>query len=76
MTKPDPKDMTNARDARLVAVVLAATMILWLGAQWLGGRQGWEPRYAFLFDFAALAAFIWALVATWRIWRRQQRQGK
>lgn len=77
MTRPGREDMALARDARLVAVVIAATMMLWLGAQWLGGRAGWDSRYAFLFDLAALAAFIWALVATWRIWRRGQRpQGK
>ena len=67
--------MALARDARLVAVVIAATALLWLGAQWLGGRAGWDTRYVFLFDLAALAAFIWALAATWRIWRRRQRPG-
>ena len=73
MTKPDQGDMRLAKEARLVAVVIAATMILWLGAQWLGGKAGWETRFVFLFDLAALAAFIWALVVTWRIWRRQKR---
>ena len=73
MTKPGPEDMRLAKEARLVAVVIAATMILWLGAQWLGGKAGWETRFVFLFDLAALAAFIWAMVVTWRIWRRQKR---
>ena len=73
MTKPDQGDMRLAKEARLVAVVIAVTMILWLGAQWLGGKAGWETRLVFLFDLAALAAFIWALVVTWRIWRRQKR---
>lgn len=73
MTKPNPEDMRLAKEARLVAVVIAVTMILWLGAQWLGGMAGWETRFVFLFDLAALAAFFWALVVTWRIWRRQKR---
>ncbi|MGB3313877.1 MAG: DUF5337 domain-containing protein [Albidovulum sp.] len=73
MTKPKPEDMRLAKEARLVAVVITATMILWLGAQWLGGKAGWETRFVFLFDLAALAAFIWAMVVTWRIWRRQKR---
>lgn len=73
MTKPNPEDMRLAKEARLVAVVITATMILWLGAQWLGGKAGWETRFVFLFDLAALAAFIWAMVVTWRIWRRQKR---
>ncbi|WP_347313020.1 DUF5337 domain-containing protein [Defluviimonas sp. SAOS-178_SWC] len=76
MTRPGPEDRSLAREARMVAVVIAATMLLWLGAQWLGGKEGWDPRYVFLFDLAALAAFFWALVVTWRIWRRGQRQGK
>ena len=73
MRRPEQRDMALAREARQVAVVIAATMILWLGAQWLGGRAGWDTRYVFLFDLAALAAFVWALVVTWRIWRRQKR---
>ena len=58
----------------MVAIVIAATMVLWMGAQWLGGRFGLEARYVFLFDLAAMAAFFWALVVTWRIWQRQKRQ--
>ena len=75
MKRPDGKDLTFAREARLVAVVIAVTMVLWLGLQWLGGQLGWDASYAFLFDLGALAAFIWAMVVTWRIWRRNMRQG-
>lgn len=70
--RPDP-DHQTARQTRLVAFVLAGTMILWVGAQWLGGRFGWEARYAFLFDLAALAGFVWALLVTYRIWRKRQK---
>jgi hypothetical protein len=52
--------------------VMAVTMIAWMSVQWLGGQMGWNPRYVFLFDFAALAAFFWALVVTWRLWRRRR----
>ena len=58
--------------ARLVALVMAGTMLLWLGAQWLGGTMGWDVRYVFLFDFAAIAALIWALVVTFQIWRARR----
>jgi hypothetical protein len=61
-----------ARSARTVAFVIAGTMLAWMGAQWLGGRLGWQARYVFLFDFAALAAFVWALVVTYQIWRKRQ----
>ncbi len=69
MPSPDPDDMKRAAQARLVAFVIAGTMILWMGAQWLGGEMGWETRFVFLFDFAAIAAFVWAMVVTYQIWR-------
>ena len=67
--RPDPADLKRARQARLVAIVLAATMILWMGAQWLGGKLGLETRFVFLFDLADIAAFVWAMLVTYQIWR-------
>ena len=72
MREPTPQEKEIARQTRQVAFVLAGTMILWMGASFLGGRLGWETRFAFLFDLAAMAAFIWALVVTFRIWRKRQ----
>ncbi|WP_323716874.1 DUF5337 domain-containing protein [Paracoccus aminovorans] len=62
----------DARQMRLVAVVIAATMVAWLGVQWLGGRQGWPAKYAFLADLMAMGALIWSLMVTFRIWRRRK----
>lgn len=76
MEEPSAQTRLLAREARLVAIVIAATMVLWLGGQWLGGRLGWDASYVFLLDLAALAAFFWALVVTWRIWQRLKRQEK
>ncbi|MGB7262836.1 MAG: DUF5337 family protein [Albidovulum sp.] len=73
MAAPKDKDQSLAREARGVAMTIAITMVLWIGAQWLGRREGWDASYAFIFDLAALAAFFWALVVTWRIWQRQKR---
>ena len=71
---PDPnQDQNAARQARLVALVLVGTMFLWIGAQWLGAKMGWQTRFAFLFDLAALAGFTWALIVTYRIWRKRQK---
>ncbi len=72
MNRGDQEERAVARQARLAAFVIAAAMILWMGAQWLGKELQWEARYAFLFDLAALAAFFWGLVVTYRIWRRRQ----
>ena len=57
-------------------VQLAAIAVFGMGAQWLGGQMGWQTRFVFLFDLAALAAFIWVLVVTWRIWQRQKADGR
>jgi len=67
-----PRQQQTARQARLVAFVIVGTMLLWMGAQYLGGQMGWPVKFALLFDLAALAAFIWALVVTYRIWRQRQ----
>ncbi|HQY45116.1 MAG TPA: DUF5337 family protein [Paracoccaceae bacterium] len=73
---PSAEDLARARQGRLVALVIAWAMILWLGAQWVGGRIGLDPSYAFLFDLAALAALIWSLAVIARLWRHQKRAGK
>lgn len=72
MMVPTPQDKALAAQARMVAFVIAGTMLLWMGAQYLGGKFGWETRFVFLFDLAAMAAFFWALVVTYRIWRKRQ----
>lgn len=72
MRKPTDQERALALQARLAAIVMAATMLLWMGAQVLGGQMGWPTRWVFLFDFAALAAFFWALVVTWRVWQRRR----
>lgn len=63
----------RAGQARLVALVIAGTMLVWMGGQWIGGKMGWDVRYAFLLDFAALAGLFWALVVTLQIWRGRRR---
>ena len=76
MTQGQDVHLGLIKQGRLVAVVLVVTVVLWLGGQWLGGQLGWQTRFAFLFDLAALAAFCWAMVVTYRIWRaRQSHQG-
>jgi len=68
---PD-EDRALARQGRIVSLVIAGTMLLWLAAQVLGPRLGLDGKYALLVDFAALAAFVWALIVTYRIWRRRR----
>jgi hypothetical protein len=69
----DPtEDQADMAQGRRIALVVAGAMIGWLGFQWLGGQMGWPPKYILLADLCAAAAFIWAMVAALRIWRRRQ----
>ncbi|MBM3603714.1 MAG: hypothetical protein FJX25_02925 [Alphaproteobacteria bacterium] len=61
----------DAKQMRLVATVIAATMLIWLAVQALGKEYGWAAQWAFLADLAAIGAFVWSLIVTWRIWRRR-----
>lgn len=69
VTKPtDPQ----VKQARIASIVILVTFVAWMGASWIGGKIGLPVRYAFLFDFAALAAFIWALVVLVGVWRKRR----
>ena len=75
MSQRTEEDKRLARQARLVSIVIAATMVLWMGAQWLGGYLGLPARFVFLVDLFALAGFLWALIVTFQIWRRRRENG-
>ena len=66
------KDTDMARKGRIVSLVIAGTLIVWMLLQVIGPMVGLAGRYALLFDFAALAALIWAFVNIYQIWRMRQ----
>lgn len=66
------QDRQLSRQSRIVAVVIAATGVIWLVGQALVQRYGWGSSYAILFDLAGLAAFFWALVVIFQIWRKRR----
>ena len=68
MSRPTDRD---GAQMRLVGAVIALTMLIWLLVQGLGARYGWQARWAFLADLAAIGAFVWSLIVTWRVWRRR-----
>lgn len=72
MTEDHAKELELARKGRLVGIVIAVTMVLWMALQFAGGQIGLPQRYVFLFDFAAIAAFVWALVVVAQIWRARR----
>lgn len=67
--EPDPQ----RKSARVASIVILVTMVIWMGASWIGGQIGLPTRYAFLFDFAALAALFWALVVLFQVWKSGRR---
>ena len=60
------------RQIRMAALVMAVTMVLWMGASFLGGQRGLPIRLAFLFDLAAIAALVWALIVTYWVWKARR----
>jgi hypothetical protein len=67
-----PTETAQVKQARLAAIVIFVTMIVWMALQWIGGKIGLEARYVFLFDLSALAAFAWSLIVLFRVWRARQ----
>lgn len=77
---PGPQDDSaterrRVRQIRLAAIVMAASMVLWMGANVLGGYLGLPARFAFLFDLAAIAALVWALFVTYWVWKARREDG-
>lgn len=72
MSRSSGEDPALVRQARQAAMVIFFTMIIWMGAQYIGGQMGWPARFAILFDLLAGAAFIWALAVIFRVWRKRQ----
>lgn len=75
---PEHSEIERRRRAqiRLAAIVMAVTMVLWMGASFLGGQLGLPPRFAFLFDLAAIAALVWALFVTYWVWKARREDGQ
>ena len=53
----------EAKQGRVVGLVIAISMVIWILAQSLGPYLGLPGRYAILIDFLALVAFLWAIIA-------------
>ena len=60
----------TARQGRVAALVIAAAGILAMLAPWLVAVTGIAPKYEILMYLVSLAAFIWSLVVTLKIWQK------
>ncbi len=62
----------HERKGRVASLVIAASILVWIAAQWIGPAVGLPGRFALLIDFAAIGALLWALVVTLQIWRARR----
>ncbi len=59
-----------AARGRMVSLVIAGTMILWLIVQFLVvPNLGLTTRYVILIDLFAMAALAWSFIVSWQIRR-------
>ena len=63
---------SEIRQGRVVALVIAVTMLIWILAQSLGFYLGLPGRYALLIDFLAMVAFLWAIISGILMWRSRR----
>ena len=60
------------RQGRVVGLVIAVTMLIWISAQSLGSYLGLPGRYALLIDFLAMVAFLWAIISGILMWQSRR----
>lgn len=69
---PDRTEERLRVQTRLASIVIAVSMLTWMGGSMLGGALGAPVRFAFLLDLACLGALFWALVVLLRVWRARR----
>ena len=72
----DERDKAMARKGRITGVVIAAAALLSLLAPWIVHQLDLPIRYEMLIYLGSIAAFLWAFVNIYQLWRmRQDSQG-
>ena len=59
----------QTKKGRLAGLVIAGSMLLWLGLQWLAVVFNLSVRLMLVIDFVVIAAMAWSLLTTFQIWR-------
>ena len=62
-----------AREGRRIALVIAAAGLLSIIAPWITAQLALAPRWESLLYLISLAAFIWSLVVTWKLWQKTRK---
>ena len=69
---PPQHDYIQAKKGRTAGLVIAGSMLIWLGMQWAAVELNMSSRYMLLLDLAVMAAMVWSLVVTFQIWRTRR----
>ena len=69
---PPQHDHIQAKKGRTAGLVIAGSMLVWLGMQWAAVELNMSSRYMLLLDLAVMAAMVWSLVVTFQIWRTRR----
>ena len=73
---PRQQDSIQAKKGRIASLVIAGSMLIWLGMQWVAMELHLSTRYMLLLDLAVMAAMVWSLTVTFQIWRMRRDSGK
>lgn len=69
------KDITQAKERRRIAILIAGVGVFWVVLTALGAEMNWSQRTRALFDLIALTGFgvaVWKLVALLRAGRDEK----
>jgi hypothetical protein len=69
---PMQHDHIQTKKGRNASLVIAGSMLVWLGMQWVAVELNISSRYMLLVDLAVMAAMVWSLVVTFQIWRTRR----
>ena len=69
---PPQHDHIQAKKGRTAGLVIAGSLLVWLGMQWAAVELNMSSRYMLLLDLAVMAAMVWSLVVTFQIWRTRR----
>ena len=69
---PTQDGYIQAKKGRTVSLVIAGSILLWLGMQWVAVELNISSRYMLLLDLAVMAAMVWSLLVTFQIWRTRR----
>ncbi len=66
----DGHDKSTERQGRIIAITIAVAGVLAIAAPWITSVLGLAPKFEILLYLISLAAFIWSLVVTWKLWQK------